>query len=154
MNNQDTAPELSKKALIIIAAVFVAIVGIFIAFNLSASSSDGENYALDVSSGEVVAMTGVRSALADSALDGSGSIDEQTCETLGSIAKKFDSKASWFASCSFDLLGSTPDTSTNQVTKLSDEDYCATFTLDSKGETVTAYSFTEGECGNSRISIK
>lgn len=104
--------------------------------------------------GEVVAMSRVRYAVAKSALDGGGKIDESTCDTLGSIAKKFDSSADWFSSCSYSLLGSTADTSNNKVLKLSDDDYCATFTTNSIGDTLINYEFSEGKCIGYRISIE
>jgi hypothetical protein len=153
MDNQNSTSGASKRTMIIV-GVLIAVLGILFAFDALSKSAKGDVYNLSVRDGEVLAVTKTREAISNSAVDGSGSIDKATCDKLGAIAKKLDSKADWFSSCSFSLTGGIPDTSESQVVKLSDKEYCATFTFDKAGRTLLSYSFTDENCGSSRIEIK
>lgn len=116
-------------------------------------NSDG-SYTLSVIDGEKVAFSTVKLAIAQSAVDGSGTLEESICDELGLIAKQFDSNANWFSSCSYSLQGSTSSTSNFNTMKLTDGDYCATFTTDTDDNNLTNYEFTEDNCIGYRISIE
>ena len=142
----------------IVAGVILVLLGIvwlyssFTGRNESSLASQ-TSYALDVPSGEQLVLAQVRQAIAQSALDGTGKLQESQCEKLGSIAKKLNPDALWFSSCSFTLYGSTPDTDSTDVTKLSDGNYCATFTTTGNLSLLTKYEFTEGTCGSARVEV-
>jgi len=164
-----TSRPVSRRSIVLAIILGVVVIGSIIAMSLMSASpspqqedrefgkgyknNDG-SYILSVLDGEASAIAKVRLAIAKSALDGTGVINEVTCNTLGSIAKQFDSSAQWFSSCSYSLVGSSPDTSETNVVKLSDGDYCATFTLNSISDTLTNYDFSEGKCGSYRFSIE
>lgn len=150
---EQTKVEPTKGAIIVV-LVLVGLIALFFVSQLVGASNKADNgYTLDVASGEALAISSTRLAISKSAVDGRASIDEATCSTLSKLAKKLNTGASWFASCSSIRLGSNPDTSENQVMKLSDEKYCAIFTLDKGGKVLTGYKFTEGACGDSRIFV-
>lgn len=134
-------------------AIGVVVIALIIAgvFTLGASISTG--YTLDEASSDGITLANTRLAIHKSALDGSGAINAKECDTLGEIAKKTDSNAQWFADCGYSLYGSTQDTDTVNVIKLSDGNYCATFTLDKEFTKVTNYTFVNSKCGDSRIAI-
>lgn len=142
----------------IVLAVVLLITGLALVFANSGQADPEpepkpEVHTLDVRSGEQLAIANARVAVSASALDGSGELKKDDCEILGSIAKSLDNDASWFSSCEFSLRGSMPDTDTNNVLKLSDGDYCATFTLNSDSTVLEGYTFTEGVCGDARFEI-
>lgn len=154
MDEQDNTSGISKRTLIVLGVIIAILALLFTIDALSKSSNDSKSYTLSVSDGEAVAISDTRLAIANSALDGSGKIDQKTCDKLETVAKKLDVKASWFSGCYKVKQGATADTSNNQILKLSDGDYCATFTLDKEGKNLTAYKLNEGECGDARITVE
>lgn len=121
-------------------------------FARGCKNSDG-TYLLSVLDGEALAVAETRVAIANSRLNGSGEITEQTCEKLGRAAKNFDESAQWFTSCTNSFTGDILDTDTKDVMELSDGNYCASFTTIQDGNILSSYTFEEGQCGSSRIFI-
>lgn len=118
----------------------------------SGKSKSG-SYELADDSWEAVVVSDFRLAIAQSALDGKGSVNAADCSILESITKNYDSDARWFSDCAYITTGSTPDTNSEKILKLSDGDYCATYTFDEEITVLMNYTFTEGSCGDSRITV-
>lgn len=136
MKNLKNEKGIALKTIIIIVAIIV--VGIII---ISVNSKLG--YELSISDREAVAYTSLRSAIATSKVDGSGTMSKELFAILGKIAKNADNSNQWFANNSGAFYGNTADTSEYQVTWVSNGTYCAVFYVKQDVNTyyVTSYSF-------------
>lgn len=92
------------------------------------SSDSKPGYELSVSNREEIAIAGLRLAIIQSSLDGSGAMTHDDFNTLGKIVKNANSSNQWFGSYNVIYYGKTADTSDKQVTIVSDGNYVATFT--------------------------
>jgi preprotein translocase subunit SecF len=154
MDEKNNAPGISKRTLMVLVVIILAAVALFAADMLTKSSSSTGHYTLNVANGEVLTVAEVRAAVSQSALDGEGVMSVNQCNTLGDISKKLDSGSKWFSNCEYIIRGSTPDSDTDSVIKLSDGDYCATLTFNKDIDKLLSYDFVNGECGDSRLSIE
>jgi hypothetical protein len=149
-NQKSKKPAAVKYAIAGVLAL-VAVFGLVLYFN--SKPTEQENYTLGTAGLEALAVSNFRVAIAQSAVDGNGNIGSDSCYMLENIAKNADPDARWFSNCEYVNSGSSPDTASDKVLKISDGDYCATYTFDDAIEELKNYSFEEGECGNSRINI-
>jgi hypothetical protein len=159
LDNEREPKKLSTVINYIAAGVLLLVIVAFVAItifnsNNKTQATTQEDKTLNIADGTNVAILTVRQAIAQSELDGTGEITSMECDTLSRAARNFDSNSRWFASCDYSLYGSMPDTDSESIVKLSDGDYCATFVTDTDVKVLTDYTFTEGECGDSRISIQ
>ena len=131
---------IALKTIIIIVAIII--VGIII---ISVNSKPG--YEMDVKSGEALAYTRLRQAIATSRVDGTGTMSAEDFSKLGKIAKNADSSNQWFANESGAFYGNTADTSEYQVTWVSDGTYCAIFYAVNENDIyyLTSYSFNSDD---------
>lgn len=124
-----------KKLFIIISIIIVLFIGMVMLLGSS-------KYELDVISGETVAYTSLRYAIAQSNYDGSGEISQEKFNVLGNMVKKFNSSAEWFSNSSYRFSGKIVDTSEKQITVITDGEYVATFTIENDGDNYYLLEYT------------
>ena len=92
---------------------------------------------------EAVSYTSLRLAIAQSALNGSGSIDKTHLDALKEIVKNYNNKSVWFDDYYGNFYGVTKDTSESQIDYLCNEYYCAKLTIKNSGSNyyLIDYSF-------------
>ena len=123
-------------------ALLVIIVIIILGIILISSNSNG--YEMDISSGEALAYTRLRVAIANSRLNGSGILSSEDFNILGKMAKNADRSNQWFSGSSGVFYGNTADTSDYEVSWISNGQYCAIFYAKKVDDTyyLTNYTFT------------
>jgi len=152
---------MSKTTAIIISVAAIVILALVAYGVLSKKpSSDtsyvkvSKNYTLTVAGGEQLAVARTQQAIAQSAVDSTGELSVGDCSLVGDVAKNSNRQAKWFADCSYVNYGSSMSNDTEETMKLSDGNYCATFTFVKGGKELVDYKFTEGSCGDYRIKIQ
>lgn len=128
---------ISLLAIIIVVAIII--VGIII---ISSSSVPG--YEMDVKNKEALAYTRLRQAIANSKVDGSGTLSSEDYSILGKMVKNADSSNQWFSQTGkFALYGNTGDKDGYEITWLSDGTHCAVFYAKNEDNTyyLTSYSY-------------
>lgn len=152
----------TSKRLGVIAVAILAVVALFLIIpqmtdsNSSQKSGAPQPYELDVAAGEVLALSNLRLAIAQSAVDGTGKMTADTCTQLQKIAMSYDESADWFSTCESGthLRGKLVDTATTEVVQISDDNYCATFETTSDGAELNGYKFTKEACEGYSFSIE
>ena len=110
---------ISKIAIIII--VVIAIIGIIIFAN-----TRSHKFSLE----EASAYTKLRSAIAQSNVDGTGEMNyDDFYNVLGTMIRNENSNYQWFDRLKFNFIGKIADTSDYQVTIVGDGTYGAKFTV-------------------------
>lgn len=116
MENQN---GIALKTLIII----IAIVIVFLCFIFSGSSGYKLNNEYSL------AYSHLNLAITKSALDGTGTIEREYFNKLGTLVKKYKSSSQWFGGYNSIYYGKITNTSDGIITQVSDGTYVATFTI-------------------------
>lgn len=138
MKNLKNQKGISLVKVIIIIAIII--VGIIIIVSMNSKAG----YEMDVKSGENVAYTRLRLAIANSNLDGSGTLSSEDYNKLGKMAKNADSSNQWFSQTGrVALYGGIADKDGYECTWVSDGTHCAIFYAKKEDNTyyLTNYSF-------------
>lgn len=137
MKNFKSQKGISLIAIVVVIAIII--IGIII---ISSSSTPG--YEMDVKNKEALAYTRLRQAIANSKVDGTGTLSSEDYNILGKMVKNADSSNGWFSQTGkFALYGNTGDKDGYEVTWLSDGTHCAIFYAKNEDNTyyLTNYSF-------------
>ena len=114
---------ITKKTIIIIIVIILFI------FFIIGSSSDDKGYELSIENGEEVAYASLRVAIAQSNVDGSGTISRENFDIIKSIVKNANSDNQWFDETTDIYYGEIASTSVQEEIMLTDGTYTATFSI-------------------------
>lgn len=137
MKNLKSQKGISLITIVIIVAIII--VGIII---ISSSSTPG--YEMDIKNKEALAYTRLRQAIANSKVDGSGTLSSEDYNILGKMVKNADSSNSWFSQTGKNAFyGNTGDKDGYEITWLSDGTHCAIFYAKNEDNIyyLTSYSY-------------
>lgn len=115
----------------------------------------------ELTASEGVSLATLRTAISQSKLDGTGTLSTENFNTLGRLVKNANSSNQWFNGSSTTYYVKTSDTSTQEITYISDGNYIAKFTIEienpesftKKKTYLVDYSFEEGTIQGPSISI-
>ncbi|MGN1326700.1 MAG: hypothetical protein ACI4VQ_01245 [Clostridia bacterium] len=149
----------NQKGISLIKLIIIIAVILFVLFLLFGGSS---KYELSVADGEQVALASLRTAIAQSRVDGSGTLSTENFNTLKKIVKNANSNNQWFSENKTIYYGKTADTSSQEITYISDGTYVAKFTIEienpnsftNKKLFLVDYSFEEGTIQGASFIIK
>lgn len=137
MKNLKNQKGISLIAIVVIVAIII--VGIII---ISSNSKPG--YEMDVKNKEALAYARLRQAVANSRLNGSGTLSSEDYNILGKMVKNADSSNSWFSQTGKNAFyGNTGDKDGYEITWLSDGTHCAIFYAKKENDIyyLTSYSY-------------
>ena len=146
----------NQKGISLIIIIIIIALILFFIFMMSGSSS---KYELTATEG--VSWATLRTAISQSAVDGTGTLSTENFNTLGKLVKNANSSNQWFSGNKAIYYGKITDTSNQLITILSDGNYIAKFTVEienpesftKKKTYLVDYSFEEGTIQASSISI-
>ena len=146
----------NQKGISLITIIIIIAIILFFIFIMSGSSSKYE-----LTANEAVSLATLRTAVFQSAVDGTGTLTTEHFNTLGKLVKNANSTNQWFSGNKAIYYGKATDTSNQEITILSDGDYIAKFTVEienpesftNKKTYLVNYSFEEGTIQANSISI-
>lgn len=110
---------ISIKTLVIIVAVIIVL--FFIFFNSKGGYKLSSEYS--------IAYAGLNRAISQSTVDGTGIIERQSFNKLGTLVKNYKSSSQWFGGSKSIYSGKITTTSDGVITQVTDGTYVATFTM-------------------------
>lgn len=146
-----------KGISLIVVILIVAIILFFIIV-----STGNSKYELSVADGEQVAVASLRTAIAQSRVDGSGVLSNENFNSLKKLVKNADSNNQWFSENKTIYYGKTADTSNQEITYISDGTYVAKFIIEIENANsytkkklfLVNYTFEEGTIQGYSFVIK